>query len=477
MGEFTAGEATVHTAIGRYHLPPDHARVEVDDPPAYVPRAHDRELRADIEQAAAGKLRALVVVRGTSSTGKTRSLWEAVHALCPGWLVARPRGAAAVRGLPGSGLFDRPVVVWLNELQGFLGPNGQGLSIDVLRDLFAAAGDTPVVLVGTLWPDKLHTLTDPRDDTRSDTRELLAAATRWVRWHDVAPTLTTRDERMAAEKLAKTDPRLAAAVADPDRFGFAQTLAGAHELLEHYRTAPTPARLLLEAAAVAGYAITGLPTKPLLRTLTLALWREEHDHTALPTGWFETALSYAIQSLRSDDGVRALIPLTDSDLADQPEPSGYGMADYLQQHLIRDRMDGLVTDQMWEALRANAQSRDELVMYARVAGAFSKNYHQAEAFYRAAGAGVLREYAWWLSRRPGREADAEAAYREAVDGGDPDALRKLADWLGDLPGREADAKAARREHSENETRSFSEMLDELLRLETGRRDRGTNAGA
>src|SRR4051795_7210587 len=28
----------------------------------------------------------------------------------------------------------------------------------------------PVVLVGALWPDKLHTLTDPRDDTRSHTR-------------------------------------------------------------------------------------------------------------------------------------------------------------------------------------------------------------------------------------------------------------------------------------------------------------------
>jgi hypothetical protein len=65
------------------------------------------------------------------------------------------RDPTAQRGrrarLPECGLFDRPVVVWLNELQGFLGPNGQGLSLDVLRDLYAAAGDTPVVLVGTLW--------------------------------------------------------------------------------------------------------------------------------------------------------------------------------------------------------------------------------------------------------------------------------------------------------------------------------------
>ena len=117
------------------------------------------------------------------------------------------------------------MVVWLNELQGFLGPNGQGLSVHVLEDLYAAASG-PVVVVGTLWPDKLRAATDPRDETRSDTRALLAEATPWVRWHDVPRTLTTAAERAAARELAKTDPRLAVASADPDRFGFAQTLAG-----------------------------------------------------------------------------------------------------------------------------------------------------------------------------------------------------------------------------------------------------------
>ncbi|MBV9920307.1 MAG: helix-turn-helix domain-containing protein, partial [Pseudonocardia sp.] len=91
MDKFTADEATVHTAIGRRPSHPHHDGGEVDAPPAYVPRAHDPALRADIAQAAAGPLQALIVVRGTSSTGKTRSLWEAVHALCPDWTVIRPR--------------------------------------------------------------------------------------------------------------------------------------------------------------------------------------------------------------------------------------------------------------------------------------------------------------------------------------------------------------------------------------------------
>jgi hypothetical protein len=85
MAEFTAVRATVHTAIGRrQHSVPDRGPVGDRTLPAYVPRAHDPALRRDLEQAATGHLRALIVVRGTSSTGKTRSLFEAVHTLGPG---------------------------------------------------------------------------------------------------------------------------------------------------------------------------------------------------------------------------------------------------------------------------------------------------------------------------------------------------------------------------------------------------------
>ena len=143
--------------------------------PAYVPRAHDRALHADLTAAIAGELRAVIALRGTSSTGKTRSLFEAVHTMCRGWAVIRPRSAAAARALPAADLWDRPVVVWLNELQGFLGPNGQGLTTHVLHDLFDIA-QAPLVLVGTLWPEKVHTLTGGgRDDARSEAQELLTA--------------------------------------------------------------------------------------------------------------------------------------------------------------------------------------------------------------------------------------------------------------------------------------------------------------
>jgi hypothetical protein len=145
MAEFSVSDATVHAALGRRIYQQGHQSQDLA-PPVYVPRAHDAALRRDIQHALAGKLRGLIVVRGTSSTGKTRSLFEAVHALCADWTVIRPRTVAAAGGLPDSGVFDRPVVVWLNELQGFLGPTGVGLSIDVLRDLSWIRGRTALVI-------------------------------------------------------------------------------------------------------------------------------------------------------------------------------------------------------------------------------------------------------------------------------------------------------------------------------------------
>jgi transcriptional regulator with XRE-family HTH domain len=196
MAQFTASQAGVHTAIGRHRTYPLGHLDRDQTPPGYVPRAHDDALRRDIAAATTRQLHALIVMRGTSSTGKTRSLFEAVHALCPDWTVIRPRGAEAMRQLPESGLLNRPCVVWLNELQNFLGPNGSGLSREVLRDLYAVA-TRPVVLVGTLWPDKQATATADRDERTSQTRELLTPP--WVRWHEVPPTLTTGTERAAAE--------------------------------------------------------------------------------------------------------------------------------------------------------------------------------------------------------------------------------------------------------------------------------------
>lgn len=460
MTEFSANEATVHTAIGRRHpaRPTDPTDLE---PPPYVMRVHDPALHRDIGAVVAGHMQALIMLRGTSSTGKTRSLWEAVHALCPTWMVVRPHDAAALRRLPASKILDRPVVLWLNELQGFLGPRGHGLSVDVLRRLYRDA-TAPLVVVGTLWPSKLRAHTDPRDERTVDSRDLLTEATPWVRWHEVARTLTTEAECDAARDLAARDPRLFYAVADSNRFGFAQTLAGAHELLDHYRNADQPARLLLDAAADArrlGH-FHALPAR-LLRALTLALWREQHGSTHRPpTGWFPAALAYASEPLRGDDGVRPLISLYSEGVADttkhdepddveigDPEPTGYALADYLEQHLAHARRLQPVGDSTWHALRVHVDRADDLLRLAASAESRVRWGHTEALLRKASNGGdrhVLRKLARWLCQQPGREVDAEQAHHAILATNDPGALIEWITWLAQQQGREPEFEQAYR---------------------------------
>ncbi|WP_409496076.1 hypothetical protein [Amycolatopsis sp. cmx-11-12] len=457
MDEFTPAEATVHPAIRR-------GRVLVSDgnpvmsPPAYVQRDHDTSLRADVAAAARGELRALVVLRGGPSTGKTRSLFEAVHALGPGWAVIRPRSATAVRGLVTSGLLHRRrCVLWLNELQTFLGPNGAGLSLDVLRDLFAATGNRtdgtnrspqPLVMVATLWPEKLRDATAPADHF-SDNRGLLAAANEWVRWHDVLRDFSRR-ERGRARKLAAStgDERLGAALANRDRIGFAQTLAGAHELLQHYLTAPNHMdQLLLDAACDArrlGH--TSPITAPLLRATATALWRDERGQTSQPPDWFDTAIAHATQPLRSTQGVQALIPLDCTDPHDTTgKPGTYELADYLEQHLSQTRHTHPVSDAVWNALRDHSAAPDDLCNLAKAARNRGRFQH-GEALYRAAGTpGALGELTSWLAVRPGHEQEAERVYRDAIASGHPHVLSAFVRWLTGQPGREAEAEEAFRD--------------------------------
>ena len=497
MAEFSAAQATVHTAIGRrISSVGQHAeRPGEMGSPAYVPRAHDPALRADLTAAAASRLSFMIVLRGTSSTGKTRSLWEAVQALGHGWMVIRPRSAAAARALPEAGLWDRPIVVWLNELQGFLGPDGTGLSVDVLRDLRQVA-DAPLVAVGTLWPDKIHNLTGGgRDDIRSEAHQLLTGPS--VRWHDVAPTLTTPTEKAAARELATRDPRLARAIQDPDRVGFAQTLAGAHELLEHYRNAPTMAGLLLDAAAdVRRLGHTHALRPELLQAVAHALWDDQHAPTLPPGGWLKDALGYATRPLRSDDGVRALIPI------DTADDTGYELADYLQQHFTQARRTRQLSDRIWRALLSHSPDPDDLEALGKAAKARGHFTHAEQALRTATAAGnpfalkhlanlltaqsrvVEAEEIWrdaatlgtggaltglavLLAKQPGRGPEAEHAWREAAAAGDTDALGELAKWLATQPGRTPDTEHAWR-HAAAANPSSIYGLTEWLAKQPGR---------
>ena len=140
-------------------------------PPRYVPRDVDAAefgVRARVE--AAERAGGFVLLVGGSSVGKTRCAVEAVKALLPQWWLVHPAGPDQVTALAQAPP-PRGMVVWLDELQRYL-DGEDGLTGGVARALLN--DPHPVVIIGTLWPDRYSTYTavpapggpDPRERER-----------------------------------------------------------------------------------------------------------------------------------------------------------------------------------------------------------------------------------------------------------------------------------------------------------------------
>ena len=116
-----------------------------------------------------------VLLVGGSSVGKTRCAVEAVKALLPEWWLVHPAGPAEVTALAQAP--PPRTVVWLDELQRYL-DGEHGLTGGVVRALLSAPH--PVVIIGTLWPDRYHAYTavpaPGGPDPRAREREVLDLA-------------------------------------------------------------------------------------------------------------------------------------------------------------------------------------------------------------------------------------------------------------------------------------------------------------
>src|SRR5262249_45149512 len=136
-------------------------------PPEYVPRdADDAESGVRVRVAAAAHRGGFVLLVGGSSVGKTRCAVEAVQAVVPDWWLGAPAGPEQVVALA-----QAPVprtVVWLDELQRYL-DGEHGLTGAVIRALLT--GPHPVVIIGTLWPDRYAAYTTMPAPGGSDPRE------------------------------------------------------------------------------------------------------------------------------------------------------------------------------------------------------------------------------------------------------------------------------------------------------------------
>ncbi|GAA5024310.1 hypothetical protein GCM10025734_82660 [Kitasatospora paranensis] len=261
--------------------------------PGYVSRRHDQVLADAVREAADGRSRMLVLV-GSSSTGKTRACWEAVQPLAAGgWLLWHPydptRAEAALAGLPCVG---PRTVVWLNETQHYLGDPQHGERVAAaLHSLLTDSARGPVLVLGTLWPEFADRFADLPGSRRlpahSRVRELMAGRTLGV-----PDTFDREALRTAAALAAAGDRALAAALTRSRTDGrVTQDLAGAPELLRRYEHGTPAVRALVAAAMDARRLGVGPLLSPAFLADAASDYLTDHDHGRLDDDWAEAALA------------------------------------------------------------------------------------------------------------------------------------------------------------------------------------------
>ncbi|MRH93298.1 transcriptional regulator [Nocardia sp. SYP-A9097] len=361
--------------------------------PPYIRRHHDELLRKTVECAADGQSGIAVLVGG-SSTGKTRACLEAIHSLPAPWRLWHPLapspGQALTEGLVG-GRLSTCTVLWLNEIQLYLDALAGEQAAAGVRELLNDPTRSPVLILGTLWPESHDKLTrrpaagDP--DLHAQARALLESNS--IRVPDAFDDDALIDLRGAAAE----DPRLALAQEEAGD-QITQFLAGAPALLERYRLAPPAAKALVDAASDARRLGHGreLPL-PLLADAVKG-YMTETQWNALRKGWAKKAFDYLRQECRGVPG--PLTPIRKD--PDRPAaPKAYLLADYLEQELRRSRCLIAPPASFWQATHRHARTPED--------------------HYRLGRAAACR----------GRWSIAATHYRKAADAGDKIALMELAD--------------------------------------------------
>ncbi|MEU6238194.1 tetratricopeptide repeat protein [Kitasatospora sp. NPDC047058] len=334
--------------------------------PAYVVRAHDRELARIVRTAEKGRS-ALTVLVGSSYTGKTRACWEAVQRLPARWRLwhpIEPDGPEAVRDALGQ--VDAHTVIWLNDSQLYIGAQAGPLGEHVaagLRALLHDPGRGPVLVLGTLWPEywtALTTVPPPErlTDEHSQARALLTG-------HDLrVPDVFGETDLRALRALAAEDRRLAWAHERVKDGHVTQYLAGAPALLERYRTARPAVRALIEAAVDARRLGHGPHLPRALLAAAAPGYLTDQQYDLLPDDWLDHALAFAAEPVRGTPGALATVrPRSDRVLPPQPH---YRLADFLEQYGREERQVARVPEPLWHAL-AEFAARSELRALARSA--------------------------------------------------------------------------------------------------------------
>jgi hypothetical protein len=309
-----------------------------DDLPTYVKRSFDFQLRTVLS----GKLPdrgSFVVLVGGSSAGKTRSLYEAVYELVPDWWLVQPSEAADLLRLRNAP--PRTTVFWLDELQQYLGAR-PALTFECVRLLLRHGN----LVVGTLWPDQYATWTAGRDDVHRLMRSADAIS--------VAESLDMH-ELSEAREVALRDSRIEDALRPRD-VGMTQVLAGGPRLVMSWEQPVNAyAKAMITAAADAHRLGVQSPLSGELLAEAMFGYLRPHERVQSADHWLASAVPNVADP--KQDGVSPLYPV---DAGRAGTLAGYTIADYLAQHVRRERRSEPVPKAAWEALVTRLRRPDDL---------------------------------------------------------------------------------------------------------------------
>ena len=266
--------------------------------PAYVPRDVDGGLR---ERLAAG---GFVLLVGDSAAGKSRAAFEAVAATLPSHLLVCPAGRDAVPVAVARAAQARQSVLWLDDLERFLGAGG--LTAAQVGRLITGTGGHRVV-VATLRAAEQASITA---DALTGDDAAVQALRDACQVLDLAATI--RLPRMFSgpeldrARARAWDPRVAEALGHSADYGIAEYLSAGPELLRDWEDArnssagPNARGAALVAAAIdirrAGH------TSPVPRALLDAVHEHylgDREHARIPREPLADAWAWATRQRRA----------------------------------------------------------------------------------------------------------------------------------------------------------------------------------
>lgn len=218
-----------------------------DRVPPYVPRDIDPVLHQALGSSG------FILLVGAAATGKTRTAYEAIRALLPGHVFIAPQRDDAA-GAIAAARKERNCVLWLDNLQRYLGSGTDAVTRQSIAGLLAGAGHHRVLLA-TLRAAEENRLIMMAGrlsggQLMRDGQGVLDLADHRI----VVRRAFSDAERARAALLAAQDSRLADALDQADRYGIPEYLSSGPRLYIEWENAwesgANPRGAALVAAAV-----------------------------------------------------------------------------------------------------------------------------------------------------------------------------------------------------------------------------------